>query len=300
MSQSSSDSFTILSQSSIQAVIQYYTDELPKQGWASRYSDPNFTGGVIQYWKRDNIYLSLDFGFIDGQLTIQGQYKDVEPQEAQKLPKDFPLPGQAEMVDAGDTSWEFYIPEPYTDVTSFYNQKLASLNWKSAPGMGAGGLGGCGSDCGSVQASYPPGTTPMPTATTDYRNSNELSFTMPDGNEIDLTITPHQNATLLDVEETLKNVESAGLPKDVPIYPGAVVQMVAPGTVEFQVNADMKTIENYYSEQLKAAGWAPENPFETSGSYNQEWSKGDQKISIALVASGQTTNLVIDCESCNP
>jgi hypothetical protein len=280
-------------------VVKYYTQKLPTQGWTLRYTDANFTGGATQYWKKDNLYLIVNIGFEDGQLTIHCQYNMVNVQAAQKLPKDFPLPAQFEMVNAEDTSWEFYIPQDYTDVTSFYTQKLAALNWKQAPVNGAGGQGSCGgTDCGG-NTTFPAGA--MPTATIDFRNENNLTFSMPDGNVINLIIRPHQNGTILDVDLTLKNIASAGLPQDVPIYPGAAVQLITPGNAVFQVNTDLNTVENYYIDQLKAAGWTPGmSTIEGSSSYLQDWTKGDQQISITLVTLGANTNLVIACPTCNP
>lgn len=293
-----SGSFTILSQANIDTLVKYYADELPTQGWTSRYTDANFTGGVTQYWRKDNVYLSMEFGYEEGQVTIHCQFNRVDPQAAQKLPKDFPLPGQFEMVEAEETSWELYIPQDYTDVTKFYTQKLSALNWKQAP-TPEPMQGSCGgNDCGE-SATFPAGA--LPTATIDPRQINQLSFTMLDGNVVELTITPHQDGTILDVNLILNNVESAGLPQDVPIYPGASVQLVTPGSAEFLVNTDMNTVENYYNDQLKAAGWAQDGgPIEASGSYLQNWMKGAQKISITLVPLGTTTNLVIECSTCNP
>ena len=294
-----SGSFNIQSQSTPEAVAKFYADTLPTQGWTLRYTDANFTGGVTQYWKKDNIYLSMDIGFDQGQLRIHCQYDRVEVQLAQKLPKDFPLPAQFEMVSAEDTSWEFYIPQDYAGVTSFYTQKLSAMNWKQAPENGAGGQGSCGgTDCGG-STTLPAGA--KPTATIDYRNEKDLSFTMPDGNVIDLTIRPHQDGTILNVDLTLKNTASAGLPQDVPIYPGATVQLITPGTAEFQTNADLKTVENFYIQQLKTAGWSQDgDPIDASGSYLQNWAKGDQKITIMLVPSGENTILNIECSTCNP
>ena len=294
----SSGSFTIQSQSAPDAVVKFYTDKLPTQGWSMRYMDANFTGGATQYWKKDNIYLTLNIGFDDGLLKIHCQYELVEAQAAQKLPRDFPLPPQADMVSAQDTSWEFYIPQDYADVTNFYKQQMASLNWKQAPVNGAGGgQGSCGgTDCGG-NTTFPAGA--LPTATIDTRNENDLSFTMPDGNVVDLTITPHMDGTILYVNLTLNNVASAGLPQDLPIYPGATVQMVTPGTAQFLVKTDMITIENYYKEKLPAAGWSPSgSAIEVSGSYMQDWAKGSQKITLTLVTSGGSTMLMIDCPAC--
>jgi len=296
----SSGSFTIQSQSSPDAVNKFYAAALPALGWTLRYTDANFTGGVKQYWKKDNIYLFLDIGFDQGQLTIHCQYNLVEAQAAQKLPQDFPLPAQAEMVSASESSWEFYIPQDYTDVTNFYKQQMAALNWKPVQGAGAGGgagQGSCGGDCGG-SPSFPAGA--MPTATVDLRPENDLPFTMPDGNVIDLSITPHTNGTILYVDLTLNNVASAGLPQDVPIYPGATAQIITPGSAEFLVKADMNTIEQFYIGQLKTAGWAPDgNPMEASGTYIQDWIKGDQKITVMLVPSDSNTMLMIECPTCN-
>ncbi|MGD0879811.1 MAG: hypothetical protein ABSA01_16925 [Anaerolineales bacterium] len=291
-------SFTIPSQSSLETAVKFYANELPRQGWTLRYTDANFTGGQTQYWKKDTIFLSMDFGYGAGRVTIRGLYDRVEARFAQKLPRDFPLPGRFEMVKAEETSWELYIPQDYAVVTNWYTQKLSSLNWKEAstpePILGSCG----GTDCGE-NATFPPGA--MPTATMDPRRSNELSYSMPDGNIIDLTITPNQNRTILDIVLLLKNLASAGLPQDVPIYPGALVQIITPGSAEFQISTDMQTVENYYEQHLTAAGWlANGTPNEASGNYLQNWKKGDQAISITLVPSGANTALVIECPTCNP
>jgi len=293
-----SGSFIIQSQSSMAALVKYYDTQLPRQGWILRYTDANFTGGVTQYWKKDNIYLSVNIGFDQGMLNIHCQYERVEAQLAQKLPKGFPLPSQFEMVQASDSSWEFYIPQDYSAVTNFYKGQMASLNWKQNPGNGAGGQGGCGDPGCGGSPTFPAGA--MPTATIDYRNENDLSYTMPDGNVVELTITPHTDGTILDVNLTLNNVASAGLPQDVPIYPGATAQIITPGSAEFQVNADLKTIEDYYNQQLPSAGWTPSgSPMEVPGSYMQDWIKGSQNITITLVTSNANTMLMIECSTCS-
>jgi hypothetical protein len=182
-------------------------------------------------------------------------------------------------------------------VTNFYKQQMSSLNWKANP-TPAPMEGGCGdTDCGGPGSTSP--AEAMPTATIDFRPENDLPFTMPDGNEIELHITPHTNGTILYVELTLKNLDSAGLPQDVPIYPGAEVQIITPGNASFTVNTNLNTIAYYYTNQLKAAGWTPGmSTVEGSSSYLQDWTKGDQAISVSLVASGENTMLDINCSTC--
>ncbi len=201
------------------------------------------------------------------------------------------------MVKAVETSWELYIPQDYAAVTNFYNQKLATLNWKVAPTPELM-LGSCsGSDC-VENASFPPWA--LLTATVDHRPANDLAFSMPGGNIIDLTITPHQNGTILGVDFILKNIQSAGLLQDLPIYPGAVVQIITPGSDEFQVNTDIQTIEKYYVDKLTTAGWTLDGaPTRVSGGYFQNWKKPGQAVSITLVPSGTATGLLIECSTCN-
>jgi hypothetical protein len=117
-----------------------------------------------------------------------------------------------------------------------------------------------------------------------------------------LSITPHQNATILNVELTFNTVQSAGLPQDVPIYQGASVLNITPGTATFQVNASLDTLKNFYEEQLITAGWVPDGlPIEASGSYLQNWKKGDQQISIIISPyMDNSSMLIINCSTCLP
>ncbi len=292
-------SFTINSQSTINSLVKFYADELPKQSWTLRYVDANSIGGVTQSWKKGNIYLSLDFGFEDGQLLIKGHYHRLDPQAAQKLPKDFTLPEQAELVDASDNYWQVYVPQDYLTVTNFFNQRFSSLQWTKGTNTEQGS---CGGDCGNSSSSFPVGVTPMPSPTPDPRQSNDLFYTMPDGNQIDLLINPHQNGTIIYVTVTLKNIASAGLPKDVPIYPGATASQIETGMATFDVNADVATIENFYKTQLTAAGWTPgEYSSESSDAYYQDWQKAGQGISISVSSSGGNKSmLIIICSTCSP
>lgn len=299
-----SGGFTINSQSATDEVVRFYTTELPKQGWTFRYTDSNYTCGVTQYWKKDNIFLRLDFIYEETGLSIKAQYTRVDPQAIHKLPEGFPLPATAELIDASDISWNFYILQDYLAVYEFYVQKLAALKWQ--PGIPPGSVeASCGDDSGcsgNGNKICPAGAIPMPTPTIDSRQTKYLVYTMPDGNEINLTIRSHQDATILQVDLTLNSVGSAGLPKDVPIYPGAVVGLILPGIATFEVHADLTTIKNFYEEQLKAAGWTPDgNAVEVSGTYLQNWKKDGQSLSISVSSSGQNVNtLVITCTNCVP
>jgi hypothetical protein len=299
-----SGSFIISSTSDLPTVLSFYETELPKHGWALRYADTNTECGVTQYWKNKAVYLSLAFRYEEGALTIDGQYLRVETQSIDKYLQDFPLPETAELVDSSSTSWEFYILQDYKAVELFYRQKLLALQW-TADATPVPVEASCGEvnpgDCegGGGGSSCPSSVTPMPSPTFDSRKSITLLYTMPNNNEVELEIVPHGNATILYVDLTLKSLDSAGLPNDIPIYPGAVLQMVAPGTAEYQIDASLDTVKKYYEEQMKAAGWAPDgNAFEISGSYIQNWKKDNQKISISIMSTGTGSMLILDCSTC--
>jgi hypothetical protein len=91
---------------------------------------------------------------------------------------------------------------------------------------------------------------------------------------------------------TSLNVSEAGLPADVPIYPGAVIQSVKPGTVDFQANTSSETVKNFYMEKLTAAGWTPGDFFESAGASMKDWKKGNQSISVSIIPIGENKCLV--------
>ncbi|RPI32598.1 MAG: hypothetical protein EHM70_08545 [Chloroflexota bacterium] len=290
--------FTINSTAGMSSLIQFYETELPRLGWILRYNESNYTGGAVQYWKRENTYLMLDFGYNESTLVIYGSYNHVDPQALEELPGGLPVPDDAELIYASDTSWYFYVSQDYTTVINFYTQRLQTMGWQESAGYGS--FGGEGDGDGGSGDNFPPGAIPMPTPTYDPRQSEYHTYVMPDSNEVTIEIDPHRSATILRISLTLKRAADAGLPEDVPLYEGAEVQMVDSGTVIYQVNASVETVKAFYEEQLSDAGWTPDGaPIEASGTMLQGWKKGDQEIMITLSAlSEDTTMVVIACTNC--
>jgi len=218
----------------------------------------------------------------------------------QKYLPDFPLPENAEMVDSSSTSWEFYIPQDYQALGSFYQQKMAALDWTTkGPLAPSEGSCGGGPDCAGGNSSCPAGVEPMTAPTIDFRNELSITYTLPNTNEVTLDFFPHGNATIFDVSINFKNLDSAGLPKEVPIYPGAILQLVAPGTATFQIDATVEAVQKYYEDSLKAAGWTPDgDAYEGSGSYIQNWKKDDQEIGVMINPSENGCMLTLDCPTC--
>ena len=292
----SSGAFSLHSKTTMETLNQFYQAALPRQGWKLRYIDANHAGGVTQYWKQGMLYMSVDFGYDNTGLAIQAQWRQVDLQAVKMLPQDIPLPDQAEFVDATETTWVVYIPREMEAVAGYYQQKAAALNWK--PGSVPSETEGiCGSDCDSPSTpGYPPGVTPMPTATPDPRQPQTLAYTKADGNEISLEFRPHQDATILNITLTLKNVESAGLPKELPIYPGATGMVIAPGMVRFTAPLDLKTIVQFYAHIMTDTGWKPSLGYslDTPQLYFQEWDKGGESLrfNISSPESSSQSSLV--------
>ncbi len=302
--QESSGAFSLHSTASVETLNQFYQAALPKQDWKLRYIDANQGGGVTQYWEQGMVYMSVDFSYDNSGLAIQSQWHQVDLEAVQGLPKDVPLPDQAEFVDATETTWEVYIPQEMEWVASYYQQKAAALNWKPESAPSETGAS-CGGDCSNAFApTYPAQVTRMPTPTPDPRQPEGLAYTKADGNQISLEFNPHRDATILKITLTLKKVESAGLPKEVPIYPGATGMVIAPGMVRFTAPLDLKSAVQFYTRSLTDNGWKPSAGYslDTPQLYFQEWDKGEQAVRFNISAPGsasQSSLVSIQCVECS-
>jgi hypothetical protein len=267
--------------------VDFYKTTLPAQGWISRYTDANTIGGVTQFWKNDNTYLSLQLGYDRNGAVVKINYSRIAADALEKLPTDFPIPNKAELTNALNTTWDFTIDQDYAAVIAFYTN--ASADWAPCSGYGDAGEG----DDGGGQK-FPTGATPMPSPTRDSRPAKTYCRVLPSQNQVDLYIVPHGDATLLHVYLTSLNPSASGLPADIPIYPGATIQSATPGTVTFQAEASLETVKNYYVEKLNAAGWTPDGqPTESEGMIIMNWNKEDQSVMIMLTSTGANDCLVI-------
>jgi|WetSurSiteA1Bulk_404760.scaffolds.fasta_scaffold23297_2 hypothetical protein len=277
-------SFTLRSTAALGGLVDFYKTTLPTEGWTYRYTDANDLGGVTQFWKKDNSYISLQFGYEENEVAVEIKYSRLAAEALEKLPDDFPLSDKAELTNALDTMWNFYIDQDFGTVTAFYNQ--ASAGWAPC----SGGSFGEGDDGGG--RSFPPGITPMPSPTRDPRPVESYCGVLPSQHQIDLYIWPHGDATLLRVHMTSLNLSEAGLPADVPLYPGATIQSVKPGTVDFQTDASLEAVKDFYVEKLTTAGWTPGDFSESAGISIKDWKKGNQSINVSIISIVENECLV--------
>ena len=291
--------FTLIAQgTTVQQLADFYNDELPKGDWMLRYSDHNFLGGLTQYWKQGNTYLTLQMGYVDNQLVVNASYQRIPQDAAKNLPAGFNLPDGAELVSASGTSWTYYVTQDFSQVTASLDQQFSALGWQ--PGFPLGGFGGeCGGEC-SGSSSYPAGVLPLPSPTPDPRLPENYAYILPNGDEFYLEASPHQQATILVIDMSFKQAAVAGLPADVTIYPGSAVQSATPGVLLYQSQASPETIRQYYVDQLCASGWQLEGqPQEGGGLFMAGWIREDLSINITITADGVGGSLVsISCEGC--
>jgi len=278
--------FTLRFTAPISELVDFYAHALPTQGWILRYADANTIGGVTQFWKKENVYLSLQFGYDAAGAVVKVKYQTVAADALKKLPADFPIPAKAELTNALDTSWDFFIDQEYAAVTAFYTK--ASSDWSPCSNYGQGE----GDDGGGSK--FPPGATPMPSPTRDSRPAKSYCWVLPSQNQVELYILPHGAATLLHVYVTSLNPSDSGLPADIPVYPGAAIQSAEPGMVTFQAGASLEMVKAFYEEKLTAAGWALDGlPIEAEGTIIMNWKKGNQSVMISITALGASNCIVM-------
>jgi len=101
-----------------------------------------------------------------------------------------------------------------------------------------------------------------------------------------------QNSGLAERRRRSISASEAGLPADVPLYPGATIQSVKPGTVDFQTDASLEAVKDFYVEKLTTAGWAPGDFSESAGISIKDWKKGNQTVTINVISIVENECLV--------
>jgi hypothetical protein len=282
-------------------VEQFYVQALQGQGWSQDYALVRISGGPYQTWVKDAYRLDLDYSPADtGQPAATVVRADLQELDlagaAAVLPPALPLPDGAVILTYDGTDLTVFVPQDYAAVVAFYKGKLAALTgqgWKEGtppPPM----EGSCGGDCTQAQPNWPAGTTPEPLPTVDPRGNTTLLWIAPNKDEYLIQIDPQGSDTRLSVKITLKDPADAHLPADVPIYQGAVIQMVTPGNLSFEAGASVDTVTKFYDDALTAAGWQKE-----ASQAILMWKKGSQEISVTIVqASDNKSSVNIFCIGC--
>ncbi len=109
--------------------------------------------------------------------------------------------------------------------------------------------------------------------------ATEFSFEVYDVNQ-PFTIEPPEGA--------------AGLPEDVPAYPGASELMMMEGFISFSTTDDVATVADFYDSELSAQGWTKAEDASLEGMVNQTWTKDDRTLNLMISAGeeGKTSVLI--------
>ena len=291
---------TLRTGDTLNQVEQFYGQTLQTQGWSQDSSFVRVSGGPYQAWVKDAYRLTLDYSPADdGQpaaTVVRADLHELDLAKARAaLPLDLPLPDATVILTYDSTDLTAFVPQDYAAVVAFYKGKLVALSakgWKEGtppPPM----EGSCGGDCTSPKLNWPDGTTPEPMPTPDPR-STTLLWIAPNTDEFLIEIDAQGSTTQLSIKITLKDPASAGLPADVPIYQGAVIDMVVPGNVTYNTDASVDTVTKFYDDALTTAGWQKE---ETVAS-NVTWKKGNQQITVTILDEDGKGLVDITCLSC--
>jgi hypothetical protein len=132
---------------------------------------------------------------------------------------------------------------------------MAALRWTLGNQTPVEASCGDPNGCGGINPNWPAGTTPMPWPTADLRGSTALSWISPDKDEFLIQIWPYRQDTRVSIDITLKNPAHAGLPADVSLYKGRVIQSLESGFVSYQAPAAMEVVAKFYESVMASAGW---------------------------------------------
>jgi hypothetical protein len=288
-------SFRLISTATLSNLIHFYETTLPNLGWTLRYTDANYVGGVSQYWQYGDLYVTLQFGYGENLAQIRVVYSRIGKNALASFPALLPIAEKAELTDFNGASWDFFVGQDYSVLNSFYLN--ASKTWSNCSGyFGGNPDASCGGDdCGGASTLHlPPGAIPMPAPTQDSRVWKTYCWVLPDQNQVELTIAPHGDDSLLFINVTSLNPSTANLPAGIAIYPGATIQSSEPNTVIFNAPDDWKAVKTFYEQSLTTAGWTSSGPLvETEGSVLMNWQKGSQTVLLSIAGMGGNTCMVI-------
>jgi hypothetical protein len=288
-------SFHLISTATLSDLIHFYETTLPSLGWTLRYTDANYVGGVTQYWQYGDLYITLQFGYSENLAKINVAYSRIGKDALAGFPALLPIAKNAELTNFKGSSWDFFVSQDYSVLNSFYLN--ASKTWSNCAGyLGGNPDASCGGDdCGGASTLHlPAGAVSMPAPTQDSRVWKKYCWVLPDQNQVEMTIAPHGDNSLLFINVTSLNPATANLPAGITVYPGATIQSSEPNTVIFQAPVDLKTVKSFYEQSLTAGGWTSSGPMvETAESVLINWQKGNQTVMLSIAGMGGNNCMVI-------
>lgn len=80
---------------------------------------------------------------------------------------------------------------------------------------------------------------------------------------------------------------AAGVPEDIPIYPGATDQAIMGALIMFSSADTVEQVAEFYRTQMPAQGWTAGEESTLGNMITQEWTKGDRKAGLMITSKDE-------------
>ncbi len=205
---------------------------------------------------------------------------------------DVPVMADAQSLIRTNGMTGFVTDSTGRQVLDFYSQELPPLGWKSDRELPAGDVSL------PFAASFTNG---------NRRISLHLAKAKPSGVDVTFlllgaagssaatepTAMPGLPTATPGIQPTVEKSES-GLPKDVPLYPGATdLSSPAPEILRFQTDDTPDQVDKYYQEQMPLQNWSSLSITNQQGTIIQVWTKDKRIVSVTIVPQGNKTIVLI-------
>jgi hypothetical protein len=205
---------------------------------------------------------------------------------------DVPVMADAQSLIRTNGMTDFVTASTGRQVLDFYSQELPPLGWKS-------------------DKELPAGDVSLPFAASFTNGSRRISLHLakakPSGVDVTFlllgaagssaatepTAKPGLPTATPGILPTVEKSES-GLPKDVPLYPGATdLSSPAPEMLRFQTDDTPDQVDKYYQEQMPLQNWSSLSITNQQGTIIQVWTKDKRIVSVTIVPQGNKSIVLI-------
>jgi hypothetical protein len=229
--------------------------------------------------------LSYELSETDGTATV------ALPKGCVEVLTDIPVMSDAQSLIQQNGLTSYRTPSSAAQVLDFYNKGLSAKGWH-------------------VDRKIPTGEVKLPFTilfSIGARNiSLHLAAANPNGVDVTIllmssagptpatTTQPGANATpTTGIVPTVEKSKS-GLPKDVPLYPGATgLTSLVPEMIQFQTGDAVDVVSQWYQDNMPTQQWTLMNSLKQGNGIIQMWTKDKRIVTITILPQGNKTLVMI-------
>jgi len=238
---------------------------------------------------------------VEARLTYTYELSRVEdmttlelPAGCQAVPIDLPVMPDAVNVRRGSGSVSYQTVSSAAQITDLYYQQLGVLGWTAESAEPSGNVKaplGLGFSKGELNLSieieeYEAGSLDVDILIYDPNAPREVPTS---------AITPAPTAEVIPAgPQPTVDPAQAGLPVDVPLYPGSTgLQKFGDTVVIFNAPQSPALVAGWYRDQMKAQGWSLLQETDDNGEFVQTWQKGERITALVIRTQDGQTNVNI-------